>query len=400
MLESFMMAPLDPILGLTEIFMADTRPEKINLGVGVFKDATGVTPMLKSVKRAESLLLERELSKDYLAIAGSQEFDAHVNRLLLGRDCPLLQNSRVLTAQTPGGTAALRIAAELVRRLNPKTRVWISDPTWANHCNIFNAAGLKIKTYPYYDFKAKKLNFQKMCKALATAQTGDMVLLHACCHNPSGMDPNPEQWQELAEIATARRFLTLFDFAYQGFGKGLDEDAFALRCFAKAGCEFLAASSYSKNFELYNERVGALTVVAATPDAAARTFSQTKAVIRANYSNPPSHGAAVVSAILNDPELTSLWKTELAEMRSRINDMRRQFAEGMARTGCGVDFSFITQQLGMFSFLGISREQVLELREKHAIYLVESSRANVAGITPGNIGRVCAAIAEVITRKA
>jgi aspartate/tyrosine/aromatic aminotransferase len=390
------MAPPDPILGLTEKFKADPRPEKINLGVGVFKDASGSTPVLASVKRAEALLLERERSKNYLEISGSPEFGTHVGRLIFGADSPLLRDGLAQTAQTPGGTGALRVACELAKKLNPKARAWMSDPTWANHGNVFRAAGLETQTYPYYDFASKTLAFQRMREALAAVPAGDLVLFHACCHNPSGMDPTPEQWRELAELAARRGFLPLFDCAYQGFGQGLDPDAASIRAFARTGMEFLVASSYSKNFGLYNERVGGLTVVAASPEAGARAFSHVKALIRANYSNPPFHGAAIVNVILDNPELTALWKTELTAMCARINDMRRQFAEGMARTGCPTDFSFITRQLGMFSFLGLTRDQVLALRDRHALYLIESSRINVAGMTPSNLERICRAIADVM----
>ena len=398
MLEAFAMAPPDPILGLTETFKADVRPEKINLGVGVFKDANGATPVLASVKLAETLILEKEHSKDYLAISGAPEFGAHIDRLLFGDDSSLTACGLTQTAQVPGGTAALRVACDLVRRLNPAACAWASDPTWVNHINVFRTAGLEIKSYPYYDFDARSVAFERMRDALNAVPPGDLVLLHACCHNPSGMDPTLEQWSELAALAAERKFLTLFDCAYQGFGLGLDHDVAAIRVFAQAGLEFLVASSYSKNFGLYNERVGGLTVVATTQDAVAKTFSQIKALIRANYSNPPHHGAAIVQTILSNRDLAELWKTELTAMRTRIHEMRLLFAETMARTDSPVDFSFITRQLGMFSFLGLTREQVLALREQHAIYIVESSRINVAGMTPDNMPRICRAIADVTSR--
>lgn len=397
MLETLEIAPLDPILGLTETFKSDPRKNKINLGVGVFKDASGATPVLSSVKLAEALLLEKENTKNYLEISGSPEFGAHISRLLFTPESSLCRDRLALTAQTPGGTAALRVACELVKKLNPKSRAWMSDPTWANHANVFRASGIEPQTYPYYDFASKSLAFDRMLATLEQVPAGDLVLFHACCHNPSGMDPTTEQWRQIAELSDRRGFLPLFDSAYQGFAKGLDEDAAALRIFAKPGREFLVASSYSKNFGLYNERVGALSVVAASAQAATRAFSHVKNLVRANYSNPPSHGAAIVTTILDNPELTATWKAELAAMRDRINEMRRQFAQGMTRAGCVIDFSFITHQHGMFSFLGLSRDQVLALRERHAVYIIESSRINVAGLTPQDMERVCRAITEVIS---
>lgn len=396
MFERLAPAPPDPILGLTDTFKKDPRPEKINLGVGVYKDENDQTPILDSVKRAELRLLEQETSKNYLPIPGDAAYGARVQELLFGAGHTVAQEGRAATAHTPGGTGALRVAADFLRQQCPSTSVWVSEPTWVNHHAIFKAAGLPVKTYPYYDYAAKALDFAGMLAALEAAQPGDTLLLHGCCHNPSGMDPDPAQWAALAAFARERGLLPLFDFAYQGFGDGIDEDAAGLRQFCAPGAELLVCSSFSKNFGLYKERVGALTLVAADAAAADAAFSNVKVSIRANYSNPPAHGGAVVAIILGDPELRALWEGEVAAMRQRIQAMRTRFVETLQAKGVTQDFSFIAGQKGMFSFSGLTKEQVEELRAKHALYIVGSGRINVAGMTTKNMDALCTAIASVL----
>lgn len=390
------MAPPDPILGLTEAFKKDTKPDKINLGVGVYKDAQNKTPVFASVKRAEERLLASESTKDYLPIPGSSEYAAAVQQLVFGADHEIIRSKRVVTAHTPGGTGALRVAGDFLHVKFPGARIWLSEPTWENHVNIFAAAGVEVLRYPYYDAVNKDLKFDALIAALHSIPEGDVVLFHACCHNPCGMDPSPDQWKTFAEIAAQRGFLPFFDFAYQGLADGLEEDAAGPRIFAKTCPEMIVASSFSKNFGLYNERVGALSLVTASADNAQRTVSHVKRSIRANYSNPPSHGAAIVVGVLQDAELRALWEGEVSEMRGRINGMRRLFVETLKAKGVQRDFSFLTRQKGMFSFSGLSLEQVQALREKHALYIVNSGRINVAGMTPGNMDRLCAALADVI----
>lgn len=392
MFETIEVAPPDAILGLNEAFQKDSAPRKINLGVGVFKDQTGVTPILKCVKEAERRLVESERSKSYLAIDGDPGFGRHVARLLLGNTTEF---DRVATLQTPGGTGALRIAAEFVHAMFPSASIWTSTPTWANHPNVFKAAGLPVKTYRYFDPATNALDFDAMMEDLQTVPSGDVVLLHACCHNPTGVDPTLEQWQQIGALLSARQLLPLVDFAYQGFAEGLDEDAEGLRSLLQHLDELLVCSSFSKNFGLYRERVGALTAVSQTPAHSEAVLSQLKAVVRANYSNPPAHGAAIVATILEDRELTEWWHQELAEMRDRINGNRELLVANLAAAGIDRDFSFIRRQRGMFSFSGLTAEQVQSLRREHSIYIVGSGRINVAGITEDNVGHLCQAIAQV-----
>jgi aspartate aminotransferase len=396
MFESLPLAPPDPILGIAQAIAADPRPNKIDLTTGVFKDEEDRTPVLHSVKRAERLLLETEGSKTYLPIPGPENYGAVVREMLFGLGHEILVNSRSLSAQTPGGTGALRVAADfLAKHVGAKT-VWISDPTWANHASIFKAAGLEVKVYPYYNMASRELDLEGMLGALQGAGAGEVLLLHACCHNPSGMDPDAQQWQAIADVARERGLLPLFDFAYQGFGDGLTEDAAGLRLFCESGCEMLVASSFSKNFGLYNERVGALTIVARNHDEAVRAMSNIKLVIRSNYSNPPVHGGAVVTTILQTPELRSEWERELAQMRGRIHDMRTLLADTLALKGAKQDFSFIKRQKGMFSFSGLNKEQVDRLREEFGVYVVGSGRMNIAGIRHANLEPLCDAIVAVV----
>lgn len=397
MFESITLAPPDPILGLTEAFIKDPNPKKINLGSGVYNDEEGKTPTLECIARAEKILSNTATSGgSYLPMTGLAEYDRDVIELLFGAGSELVESGRALAAQTPGGTGGLRVAGEFIHTMLPGAKLWMSDPTWANHAGIFTAAGLELGSYPYYDKATRALAFDEMAAALRKIPAGDVVLLHTCCHNPSGMDPSAAQWKELAEIAADRRFLPLFDFAYQGFGDGLDEDAFGLRAFAATGMELLVASSFSKNFGLYNQRVGAMTVVAKSPGSAGNAMSHVKLCIRTNYSNPPAHGARLIATVLADPELRAIWEKDVAAMRDRINSVRRLFVETMAAKTDKADFSFVATQRGMFSFSGLSKEQVHRLRDEHSIYIVDSGRISVPGINQGNMEALCKAIAAVL----
>ena len=396
MFEAIDVAPPDPILGLTEAFKQDSNPNKINLGVGVYKDASGKTPVLAAVKTAEARILEKETSKGYLPINGDPRYGMLVRRMLFGQDSPLVDDGRAVTAHSPGGTGALRVAGDYLKAKHPSARLWMSEPTWANHPAVFTAAGLQQEKYAYFDAANNALAFDRMLASLGKVSAGDAVLLHACCHNPSGVDLTPEQWGQVGELLTERGALPLVDFAYQGFASGLEQDAAGLRALAAKVPEFMVCSSFSKNFGLYNERTGALTVVATEAAAAQAVLSHIKVVIRRNYSNPPSHGGAIVVTILDDAELTAQWNVELASMRDRINGMRRLFADTLKAKGATRDFSFITQQRGMFSFSGLNKEQVAVLREKHSIYIVGSGRINVAGMTEANMPGLCEAIVSVL----
>ncbi|CNG13056.1 aromatic amino acid aminotransferase [Yersinia enterocolitica] len=396
MFEKITAAPADPILGLTDIFRADDRPNKINLGIGVYKDETGKTPVLTSVKKAEQYLLENEVTKNYLGIEGLPAFAHCTQELLFGANSTIITDKRARTAQTPGGTGGLRIAADFIAHQTSAKRVWVSNPSWPNHKNIFTAAGLEVVEYAYYDAANHTLDFDGLLNSLSEAQAGDVVLFHGCCHNPTGIDPTEAQWSQLAELSVAKGWLPLFDFAYQGFAKGLEEDAQGLRIFAAQHQELIVCSSYSKNFGLYNERVGACTVVAASSEVADIAFSQVKAVIRANYSNPPAHGASVVATILSDKALRAIWEQELTDMRQRIHRMRQLFVNTLQEKGAKQDFSFIINQNGMFSFSGLTKEQVLRLRNEFAVYAVNSGRVNVAGMTPDNMAPLCEAIVAVL----
>jgi aspartate aminotransferase len=396
MFDRVEMASPDPILGLEEAFKRDPNPAKINLAAGVYKDADGNTPILKVVKRSEEQILHDETSKSYLGIVGSPEYAAVIQGLLFGADHSLVASGRAVTAHAPGGTGALRVAAEFIKKANPSARVWLSQPTWPNHANVMRAAGLAVETYPYFDAPANRLAFDALLETLAQLPEGDVVVLHGGCHNPTGIDPSAGQWAAIADVLAARRALPLVDFAYQGFAEGIDEDAGGVRALCDRISELLIATSYSKNFGLYNERVGALTLVAASAAAANAALSQIKSLIRANYSNPPAHGAKIVSTILRSPELRADWEVEVAGMRGRIHQMRRRFVQELAALGVERDFSFIERQHGMFSFTGLTKDQVHTLRDRHAIYIVDSGRINVAGLTEANLPILCAAIASVL----
>lgn len=396
MFEQFTPAPPDAILGLTEAFKKDPNPRKINLGVGVYKDEAGNTPVLRSVRKAEERILQAEKTKTYLPIEGSPAYTAATQTLLFGAEHEVVQSQRAATAQAPGGTGALRVAADLIHKLMPGTRVWLSNPTWPNHPGIFQAAGLPIGTYPYFDATTNGVAFDAMLGALAEIPSGDAVLLHVCCHNPTGVDLTREQWRAVADVVGERGLLPILDFAYQGFANGLAEDAVGLLELARPGAELLVANSYSKNFGLYAERAGALTVVAKDAQGAETMLSHVKQAIRANFSNPPVHGGAIVSTILNDPALRREWEDEVAEMRDRINAMRHLFVETLNEKGVQRDFSFIARQRGMFSFSGLTPEQVKALRDQYAIYIVGSGRISVAGMTSDSMDYLCAAIADVL----
>lgn len=396
MFASIAQAPPDSILGLTEAFKKDPRPHKINLSVGVYCDESGKTPVLASVKEAERHLLASEVTKGYLPIDGSPQFGQRVQDMIFGPGHEAIVSKRVATAHTPSGTAAVRVAADFIKKNLPNATVWMSEPTWPNHPQIFQAAGLSCKTYPYFDPVTNGLAFDNMLAGLEAITAGDVVLLHGCCHNPSGIDPTPTQWQTIGQVLARRQALPLVDFAYQGFGLGLEEDAASVRELVKSNAEVLIASSYSKNFGLYNERVGALTIVAADTESVGRVLSQVKSVIRANYSSPPAHGGAVVSTILADTSLRSQWEKELADMRKRIHDMRKLFVDTLTQKGIQTDFSFITRQLGMFSFSGLSKAQVDRLKDEYAVYVVGNGRINVAGMTPTNMPVLADAIKAVM----
>ncbi|EGU31715.1 amino acid aminotransferase [Vibrio scophthalmi] len=396
MFEKVVAAPADPILGLTEEFKKDPRAEKINLGVGIYKNEQGETPVLATVKKAEAALVETEKTKSYLTIEGTSEYGLAVQKLLFGENAEIITDKRAKTAQAPGGTGALRVAGEFIKRQLGDVKVWVSNPTWANHIGVFTAAGLETAQYSYYNAETKEKDFAAMVADLEQATAGDIVLLHGCCHNPTGIDPTADEWETLAKIVAEKKLLPLFDFAYQGFGAGVEDDAAGLRTFAKYNKEILIASSFSKNFGLYNERVGAFTLVGENEDVAATAFSQVKAIIRSIYSNPPAHGAAVVTYILNDAGLRAEWEAEVKEMRDRIQEMRELFVQTLKQQGVDADFSFIERQNGMFSFSGLNKDQVARLKDEFAIYIVGSGRISVAGMTKSNMLPLCQGIAAVM----
>jgi aspartate/tyrosine/aromatic aminotransferase len=397
MFSDLPLAPPDSILGLTEAFQQDPNPRKINLSVGVYKDEQGNTPILACVKEAERRLLASEKGKGYLPIEGHPEYGTRVKEMLFGAEHQVLKSKRAVTAQTPGGTGSLRVAADFLKRHFPKGRVWVSTPTWANHAAIFKAAGQQVEAYPYIDKAGRRLDFAAMRAALEQIPSGDVIVLHACCHNPTGIDPSIEEWKAIAATVRERGLLPLVDFAYQGLGDDLGQDAEGLRQLASPGQELLVCSSFSKNFGLYGERVGALTIVSGDADAAQRAMSQLRITIRTNYSNPPTHGAAIVATVLGDANLRQQWEQELAAMRDRIRQMRRLFVETMRQKAPAHDFSFLVDQKGMFSFSGLTNLQVEELRSEHSVYVVASGgRINVAGMTHQNMEPLCTAIAAVL----
>lgn len=391
-------APPDSILGLTDAFRNDPNPAKVNLGVGVYKDNEGGTPILESIKSAEKILLVKENTKSYLPISGDPGYGRGVQKLLFGTDSEVIAAKRAATVHAPGGTGALRVGADLLKRFMPEAKVWISTPTWANHKGIFGAAGFPLADYPYYDPATKSLDFEAMTSCLKSIPAGDIVLLHTCCHNPSGVDPSVDQWQEIVAIAKEKGWTPFLDFAYQGFAVGVEEDRLPVELMAAAGLDFFIASSFSKNLGLYNERTGAMTIVSPSAAEAKVAMSHLKTTVRVCYSNPPAHGGLTAATVLNDSMLRKQWLTELDQMRERIVDMRNALVNGLNSRGVDQNFSYIKSQRGMFSFSGLTDEQVSWLRKEKAIYVVGGGRVNLAGLTTENIDYVCDAIAEVLKK--
>ena len=395
MFASLKALPADPILGLLAKYRIDENPQKIDLGVGVYKNEAGHTAILACVKKAEQHRIDTEDSKVYIGPTGSPLFNEEMSKLIFGTHKVLLEN-RTRTFSTPGGTGALRVAGEFINSCKAGATIWVSNPTWANHLAVFEAAGLTVKTYPYYDHENKTLDFDGMLAALKEVSADDVVLLHACCHNPSGMDLTNEQWQQVVEVAKGVGFTPLIDMAYQGFGAGLDEDAYGLRLMADNVKEMIVCSSCSKNFGLYRERIGACTLIAESSNSADLVASVLAYVIRGIYSMPPAHGAAIVETILSSTELTAQWHGELKEMRDRINGNRQLLVDKLKENGVTRDFSFIARQSGMFSFLGITPEQVQLLQDEYSIYMVGSSRMSIAGIANQNVDYLAQSIAKIL----
>jgi aspartate aminotransferase len=395
MFGSLKALPADPILGLLAKYREDANPQKIDLGVGVYKDEAGHTAILNCVKKAEKYRHDNEDTKVYIGPTGSPLFNDEMSKLIFGNHA-VLNDKRARTVSTPGGTGALRVAAEFIKSCKPGATIWVSNPTWANHTGLFQAAGLTVKTYPYYDYENKTLDFDGMLSALKQVSPDDAVLLHACCHNPSGMDLDNEQWQQVAEVAKSVGFLPVVDMAYQGFGDGLDEDAYGLRLVADSVEEMIVCSSCSKNFGLYRERIGATTIIGKSSAAVDIAYSVLLYVVRVIYSMPPAHGAALVETILSSDELRHEWYNELKEMRDRINGNRQLIVDKLVENGVSRDFSFIPRQKGMFSFLGITPEQVQQLQDDYSIYMVGSSRMSIAGIANSNVDYLAQSIAKVL----
>ena len=390
------MAPRDPILGLNEQFNADTNPAKVNLGVGVYYDDNGKLPLLACVQAAEKAMMEAPKARGYLPIDGIAAYDAAVKVLVFGADSAPVKAGRVATVQAIGGTGGLKIGADFLKKLNPGAKVLISDPSWENHRALFTNAGFTVESYRYYDATTRNLNFDGMLADLNAAATGTVVVLHACCHNPTGYDITPAQWDQVIATVKAKKLVPFLDMAYQGFGYGLLEDGAVIGKFVAAGLLFFVATSFSKSFSLYGERVGALSVVCENKEEAARVLSQLKIVIRTNYSNPPTHGGAIVTAVLSTPELRVLWEKELGEMRVRIKAMRQKLVDGLKAAGIKQDMSFITQQIGMFSYSGLSKDQMVRLRNEFSVYGTDTGRMCVAALNSKNVDYVCASIAKVI----
>jgi aromatic-amino-acid transaminase len=390
------MAPRDPILGLTEQYVADTNPKKVNLGVGVYYDDNGKLPLLECVQKAEERMMAAHAARGYLPIDGIAAYDAAVKSLVFGADSEPVKSGRVATVQALGGTGGLRVGADFLKKLNPSAKVLISDPSWENHRALFTQAGFTVETYPYYDAAKRGINFDGMLTALNTAPAGTVIVLHACCHNPTGYDLTPAQWDQVVAAVKARKLVAFLDMAYQGFGQGIAEDGLAVQKFVASGEDFFVSTSFSKSLSLYGERVGALSVLCSNKDEAARVLSQLKIVVRTNYSSPPTHGGQIAATILNTPELRALWERELAGMRVRIKEMRTALVEKLKAKGVQRDFSFITQQVGMFSYSGLSKEQMVRLRNEFGVYGIESGRICVAALNTKNIDYVTESIAKVV----
>ena len=394
------MAPRDPILGITEQFAADPNPKKVNLGVGVYYDDNGKLPLLKCVQTAEKAMTDDPKARGYLPIDGIAAYDAAVKALVFGADSEAVKSGRVATVQGVGGTGALKLGADFLKKLNPNAKVLISDPSWENHRALFANAGFAVESHPYFDPTANSglggINFTGMLSALTGAPAGTIVVLHACCHNPTGYDITSAQWDEVVAVVKARGLVPFLDMAYQGFAYGLKEDGAAVQKFVDAGLTFFVSTSFSKNFSLYGERVGALSVLCESKEEAARVLSQLKIVIRTNYSNPPTHGGAVVAAVMADPKLRAIWEAELGEMRVRIKAMRQKLVDGLKAAGVKQDMSFITTQIGMFSYSGLSKDQMVRLRTEFGVYGTDAGRMCVAALNSKNIDHVCASIAKVV----
>jgi aromatic-amino-acid transaminase len=400
MFSAVEMAPRDPILGLNEQFNADTNPKKVNLGVGVYFDDNGKLPLLQCVQAAEKAMMEKPTARGYLPIDGIAAYDAAVKSLVFGADSEPVKSGRVATVQGIGGTGGLKIGADFLKKLNPKAKVLISDPSWENHRALFTSAGFMVETYRYFDAAANGgkggVDFAGMLSDITAAPAGTIILLHACCHNPTGYDITAAQWDQVVAAIKAKNLVTFLDMAYQGFGQGIKEDGAVIGKFVAAGLDFFVSTSFSKSFSLYGERVGALSVLCASKEEADRVLSQLKIVIRTNYSNPPTHGGAVVAAVLGNPELRALWEKELGEMRVRIKAMRQKLVDGLKAAGVKQDMSFITSQIGMFSYSGLSKDQMVRLRSEFGVYGTDSGRMCVAALNSKNIDYVCQAIAKVM----
>ena len=390
------MAPRDPILGLNEQFNADNNPAKVNLGVGVYYDDNGKLPLLECVQAAEKAMMASPKARGYLPIDGIAAYDAAVKGLVFGTDSEPVKSGRVATIQAIGGTGGLKVGADFLKRLNPNATVLISDPSWENHRALFTNAGFAVDTYPYYDAVARGVNFDGMLGALNAAPAGTIVVLHACCHNPTGYDITAAQWDQVVAAVKSKQLVAFLDMAYQGFGHGIAEDGAVIAKFVAAGLSFFVSTSFSKSFSLYGERVGALSVLCDNQEEAGRVLSQLKIVIRTNYSNPPTHGGAVVAAVLNDPALRTLWEKELGEMRVRIKAMRQKLVDGLKAAGVKQNMDFITTQIGMFSYSGLSKDQMVRLRSEFGVYGTDTGRMCVAALNSKNIDHVCASIAKVV----
>ena len=394
--SSVEMAPRDPILGLNDQYAADTNPAKVNLGVGVYFDDNGKLPLLQCVQAAEKAMMDKPSPRGYLPIDGIAAYDSAVKALVFGAESDVVKSGRVSTVQAVGGTGGLKIGADFLHKLNPKAKVLISDPSWENHRAIFQNAGFDVGSYRYYDAANRAINFEGMIADLNAADAGTVVVLHACCHNPTGYDITAAQWDKVIDVVKAKGLVAFLDMAYQGFGHGIAEDGAVIGKFVAAGLNIFVSTSFSKSFSLYGERVGALSVVATDKDEAARVLSQLKIVIRTNYSNPPTHGGAVVAAVLNNPELRALWEKELGEMRVRIKEMRQKLVDGLKAAGVKQDMGFITTQIGMFSYSGLSKDQMVRLRSEFGVYGTDTGRMCVAALNSKNIEHVCKSIAAVI----
>ena len=390
------MAPRDPILGLNEQFAADTNPNKVNLGVGVYFDDNGKLPLLECVQSAEKAMMDKPTARGYLPIDGIAAYDAAVKSLVFGSDSEPVKSGRVATVQGIGGTGGLKIGADFLKKISPNAKVMISDPSWENHRALFTNAGFQVDSYTYYDAEKRGVNFEGMLASLNAAAAGTIVVLHACCHNPTGYDITPAQWDQVIAVVKAKTLTPFLDMAYQGFGHGIQEDGAVIGKFVAAGLNFLVSTSFSKSFSLYGERVGALSVVCIDKEECGRVLSQLKIVIRTNYSNPPIHGGAVVAAVLGNPELRALWEKELGEMRVRIKAMRQTLVDGLKAAGVKQDMSFITTQIGMFSYSGLTKEQMVRLRSEFGVYGTDTGRMCVAALNSKNIDYVCASIAKVV----